>query len=281
MNKGRWLALPALGWLIGFFFVPLLFVVVISLCSRGNYGEILYQFTLENYRRFFEPLYINILWDTIEMAAVTTALTFLLGYPLAYRIVRMNRSWQNVWLLMVMVPFWINFLIRSYAWVVILRSQGLLNTFLITAGFIDQPLNLLYNPAAVQLGMVYTHLPFMVLPVYVSLEQLDRRLLEASYDLGGTPWQTFRHVTLPLTLPGIVAGSILVFVSSLGMFVVPDIMGGAKSALIGNLIQNQFLSARDWPFGSALSILLTLFSLVLIFLYYRVVEAQKGKGGRQ
>ncbi|MBM7867163.1 ABC transporter permease subunit [Heliobacterium gestii] len=280
MNKGRWLALPALGWLTAFFLIPLFFVVAISFCQRGTYGEVLYQFTLENYRRFFEPLYLNILSDTVQMSVVTTILTFLLGYPLAYRIVRMNRSWQNVWLLMVMVPFWINFLIRSYAWVVILRSQGLLNTFLIASGLIDQPLNLLYNPAAVQLGMIYTHLPFMVLPVYVSLEQLDRRLLEAAYDLGGTPWQSFRQVTLPLTLPGIAAGSILVFVSSLGMFVVPDIMGGAKSALIGNLIQNQFLSARDWPFGSALSILLTVFSLVLIYLYYRVLESQKGKGGR-
>jgi spermidine/putrescine transport system permease protein len=177
-----------------------------------------------------------------------------------------------------MIPFWINFLIRSYAWVIILRTQGVLNTILLKFGFIDQPLQMLYNEVAVMLGMVYALLPFMVLPIYVSIEQLDHRLLEAASDLGASPFTAFRKVTLPLTMPGIAAGTILVFISSLGMFVVPDVMGGAKSALIGNLIQNQFLSARDWPFGGALSIVLALLSLVLIVLYYKALSAQQGGG---
>ena len=175
-----------------------------------------------------------------------------------------------------MIPFWINFLIRSYAWVIILRSQGVLNTILMKLEIISQPIQFLYNEGAVMLGMVYALLPFMILPVYVSIEQLDRRLLEAAADLGASPMTAFRKITLPLTMPGIAAGTVLVFISSLGMFVVPDVMGGAKAALVGNVIQNQFLSARDWPFGSALSIVLALLSLILIFLYYRAIQAQKG-----
>ena len=178
-----------------------------------------------------------------------------------------------------MIPFWINFLIRSYAWVIILRSQGVVNTLLLNLGLIDQPLQMLYNDMAVMLGMVYALLPFMVLPIYVSIEQLDTRLLEAASDLGAKPLTAFRKVTLPLTMPGIAAGTILVFISSLGMFVVPDVMGGAKSALIGNLIQNQFLSARDWLFGSALSIVLAVLSVVLIILYYKALQAQEGGDG--
>lgn len=167
-------------------------------------------------------------------------------------------------------------MIRSYAWVIILRAQGVLNTLLLKAGIIDQPLQLLYNEGAVMLGMIYALLPFMILPIYVSIEQLDHRLLEAASDLGAKPFTAFRKITLPLTMPGVAAGTILVFISSLGMFVVPDVMGGAKSALVGNLIQNQFLSARDWPFGSALSIMLAILSLVLITLYYRTLQIQKG-----
>ena len=175
-----------------------------------------------------------------------------------------------------MIPFWINFLIRSYAWVIILRAQGVLNTLLLKIGLISQPLQLLYNEGAVMLGMIYALLPFMILPIYVSIEQLDRRLLEAASDLGAGPFTAFRKITLPLTMPGVAAGTILVFISSLGMFVVPDVMGGAKAALVGNLIQNQFLSARDWPFGAALSIVLAALSLLLIILYYRAIQAQKG-----
>lgn len=270
------MVLPAIFWLFIFFAIPLFFVVIVSFVGRTPYGQLVYEFTLNNYQRFLEPLYVEIFIQTIVVALVTTIATFLLGYPLAYTIARLTGRYQQIGLILVMVPFWINFLVRSYAWVIILRTQGILNTFLLHIGVIEQPLSLLYNSSAVMLGMIYALLPFMVLPIYVSIEQLDGRLLEASYDLGASPAKTFFNITLPLTMPGVVAGSILVFISSLGMFVVPDIMGGAKSALIGNVIQNQFLSARDWPFGSALSIVLAGLSLVLIVLYNKATSMQKG-----
>ena len=232
------------------------------------------------YLRFFGTfIFLKFLQITLVVAIVTTLATILMGYPLAYTIAQLPKKWQQPGLILVMIPFWINFLIRSYAWVIILRSQGVVNTLLLNLGLIDQPLQMLYNDMAVMLGMVYALLPFMVLPIYVSIEQLDTRLLEAASDLGAKPLTAFRKVTLPLTMPGIAAGTILVFISSLGMFVVPDVMGGAKSALIGNLIQNQFLSARDWPFGSALSIVLAVLSLVLIILYYKALQAQEGGDG--
>lgn len=277
-KNGKLLLLPTLFWLGVFFVVPLLIVVTVSFASRSTYGQVIFNFNFGNYLRFLEPLYLKIFGYTLVVAVTTTVATFAMAYPVAYAIARMkDKKWQQIGLILVMVPFWINFLIRSYAWVIILRSQGVVNTILQKLGLIEQPLMLLYNDVAVLLGMVYALLPFMVLPIYASLEQLDERLLEAASDLGAPPFTAFRKITLPLTMPGIAAGSILVFISALGMFVVPDVMGGAKSALIGNLIQNQFLSARDWPFGSALSIVLAVLSLVLIGLYYKVLQ----KGGGQ
>ncbi len=273
------LALPAIVWMGALFVLPMLLIAALSFLKRGTYGQVVYEFTLNNYIRIWDPLYGQIFWDTLVVAVLTTLLSILSGYPLAYYISRLEPSKQKIWLLLVMIPFWINFLVRSYAWVIILRSQGVINTMLQSMGIISEPLPLLYNSGSVLLGMVYTLVPFMVLPIYVSLEQMDRRKLEAAYDLGATPWKAFWHVTLPMTKTGVVTGSILVFVSSIGMFVVPDVMGGAKSALIGNVIQNQFLSARDWPFGSALSIVLMLLSMLLILLYFRATKASESKEG--
>lgn len=273
------LALPTLVWMGALFVLPMILMLALSFMERGTYGQVVYQFTIDNYIRIFDPLYGLIFWDTLVVAVLTTVFSILCGYPLAYYISRLEKSKQQIWLLLVMIPFWINFLVRSYAWVIILRSQGVVNTILQSLGLIDEPLTLLYNSGSVLVGMVYTLLPFMVLPIYVSLEQMDYRKLEAAYDLGATPWKAFWHVTLPMTKTGVVTGSILVFVSSIGMFVVPDVMGGAKSALIGNVIQNQFLSARDWPFGSALSIVLMLLSLLLILLYFKATQAGGAKEG--
>lgn len=277
MKRGKLLVLPAMGWLGLFFALPLLIVVVVSFASRTAYGQVVFHWTLENYIQFLEPLYLKIFVFTLGTAFLTTLLTFAMGYPVAYTIAMiLPKKWQQAGIILVMIPFWINFLIRSYSWVIILRAHGLINSFLMSIGAIQVPLSLLYNNTAVLIGMVYGLLPFMVLPIYVSLEQMDKRLLEAASDLGAPPLTAFRKITLPLTLPGVAAGSILVFISSLGMFVVPDIMGGAKSSLMGNVIQNQFLSARDWPFGSALSIILALLSLIMIVLYYKALQAQKG-----
>lgn len=275
-EQGKYLICPTLGWLGFFFIIPLMIVVVVSFASRTPYGEVVFDWTLESYARFLEPLYLKIFFNTILVSLFTTVLTILMGYPLAYYIVHLPKKWRQVGLIMVMVPFWINFLIRSYAWVIVLRSQGLVNTILLNLGIIDRPLQLLYNGAAVMVGMVYALLPFMVLPVYVTLEQMDWRLLEAAYDLGASPFTAFKKITLPLSIMGVAEGTIMVFISSLGMFIVPDVMGGAKTVLIGNLIQNQFLSARDWPFGSALSIILAVLSLVLIMLYYKALSAHRG-----
>ena len=296
MKNGKLLIAPSMLWLGIFFIVPMLIVVAVSFAARTPYGQVVFNWNINNYLRFLEPLYLSIFAQTLLVALVTTVVTILMGYPLAYYIAQLPKRWQQPGLILCMIPFWINFLIRSYAWVIILRAQGVLNTFLMKAGFIEQPLQLLYNEGAVMLGMIYSLLPFMILPIYVSIEQLDRRLLEAASDLGAAPFTAFRKITLPLTMsdlgaapftafrkitlpltmPGVAAGTILVFISSLGMFVVPDVMGGAKSALVGNLIQNQFLSARDWPFGSALSIVLAALSLLLIILYYRAIQAQNG-----
>ncbi|ENQ3104901.1 spermidine/putrescine transport system permease protein [Bacillus sp. 491mf] len=280
MKKGKLLALPTIVWLLIFFLAPLLFVLAFSFFQRGTYGTVEMKFTLENIGRVFDPLYMETLWETVKVAVITTVLCLLIGYPFAYTVTIVDRKWRSLLLLLATIPFWINFLVRSYAWIVILRSQGLVNTLLLKLGVISEPLNLLYNTPSVILGMVYSLLPFMILPVYAAIEQLDKRKLEAAYDLGATPLKAFWHVTVPMTMSGIATGSILVFVSSIGMFVVSDVMGGSKVALIGNVIQNQFLGARDWPFGSALSMIVVLFSVLLIYLYYRATKVYNyGNGG--
>jgi spermidine/putrescine transport system permease protein len=278
LNKGKLLAFPAAFWLIVFFLIPLLFVAAFAFFQRGMYGEIIMSFTFENITRVFDSLYLEIMWKTFVIAIVTTVLCLIVGYPFAYTVTVVDRKWQSILLLLATIPFWINFLVRSYAWIVILRTQGLVNTLLLKSGIISEPLNLLYNTPAVILGMVYTLLPFMILPVYASIEQLDKRKLEAAYDLGASPLKAFWNVTLPMTMSGVVTGSILVFISSIGMFVVSDIMGGSKVALIGNVIQNQFLGARDWPFGSALSLFIVLFSVLFIYLYYRAAKVYNYEG---
>jgi len=281
LKKGKLLALPTVVWLLLFFLVPLVFVLGFAFMQRGAYGTVEMQFTLDNIVRVFDPLYMGTLWETVKIAVITTVLCLLIGYPFAYTITIVDRKYRSILLLLATIPFWINFLVRSYAWIVILRSQGLVNTLLLKLGIISEPLNLLYNTPSVILGMVYSLLPFMILPVYAAIEQLDKRKLEAAYDLGATPVKAFWNVTVPMTMSGIATGSILVFVSSIGMFVVSDVMGGSKVALIGNVIQNQFLGARDWPFGSALSMIVVLFSVLLIYLYYRATKVYKydGNGG--
>ncbi|QWH59880.1 spermidine/putrescine ABC transporter permease PotB [Bacillus mycoides] len=281
MKKGKLLALPTVVWLLLFFLIPLLFVLAFAFMQRGAYGTVEMKFTLDNIARVLDPLYMGTLWETVKIAVITTVLCLLIGYPFAYTITIVDRKYRSILLLLATIPFWINFLVRSYAWIVILRSQGLVNTLLLKLGIISEPLNLLYNTPSVILGMVYSLLPFMILPVYAAIEQLDKRKLEAAYDLGATPVKAFWNVTVPMTMSGITTGSILVFVSSIGMFVVSDVMGGSKVALIGNVIQNQFLGSRDWPFGSALSMIVVLFSVLLIYLYYRATKVYKydGNGG--
>ena len=252
-----------------FFLVPLGIIVVYSFAERGVYGGIEWMFTWENYSRAFDPLYIKIFGRSLGIALFTTVCCLFCGYPLAYFIAFAPARLKNFLLILLIIPFWTNFLIRTYAWIIILQDQGLINTLLLRANVLREPLDLLYNLKAVMLGMLYGYLPFMVLPIYASLEKLDPALLEASMYLGANRVQTFFYVTIPLSRPGIMAAVILVFVPTIGEFVIPDILGGAKSILIGNIVSNQFLTARDWPFGSSITVTLVMFVLIGLSVFFR------------
>ncbi|MBY0505902.1 MAG: ABC transporter permease [Bryobacteraceae bacterium] len=256
---------PSALLLATLFLAPLVIVAVYSLESRGAYGGVTPPFTLESYSRILDPLYLKILWRSFWVAGVSTLLCLLLGFPLALFISRSGPR-RGLYLQLVMLPFWTSFLIRTYAWMFLLRDTGLINTALLATGLISEPLPLLYNDFAVILGLVYGFLPFMVLPLYTTLEKLDPALLEAAADLGAPPWPALARVTLPLCRPGILAGSILVFIPCLGAYLTPDLMGGGKSIMIGTLVQNQFTTSRDWPFGAALSFSLMALTLGLLYI---------------
>lgn len=269
------LLLPGAAWLLLFGIIPLGLVVVYSFATRGVYGGIELRWTLEHYRRLIDPLYLVILWRSLGLAAATTVICLLMGYPLAYAIANAPARWKSRLLLLVVIPFWTNFLIRTYAWIIILRSEGLLNALLTSTGIISEPLSMLYTPWAVLVGFVYNWLPFMVLPIYASLEKINRSYVEAAMDLGAKGAAVLTKVIIPLSLPGIAAGSILVFIPALAMFAIPDLLGGARSMMIGNMIKNQFLSARNWPFGSAASVGLIVLMLAAMLLYKRVLQSDR------
>lgn len=266
-----WLLLtPAALWLLVFFIAPLFIVAAYSFLERGTYGGVIWNFTLENFRRVFDPLYLNSFLRSVYIAGLTTIFCLLLGYPLGYYIASRPRQRRNTLLLMLMIPFWTNFLIRTYAWLTILRNNtGLINITLLSLGIIDKPLETFGNDFAIVVGLVYGWLPDMILPIYAALDRLDISLLEAASDLYAPSRKVFTRIILPLSLPGVVAGSILVFIPSLGAFVTPAILGGGKSLMIGNIISNQFLAAHDWPFGSALSTLMMAVMLVATLIYFR------------
>ena len=267
--RSCWLAVPGLFWMTLFFLVPLLLVFAISLASRGTYGGIVWEWTSANYLDLLHPLYGKILGQSFWYAALTTLICFVLGFPLAYVIARSPTRWQPILLLLVMLPFWTNFLVRTYAWMILLRHDGLINNLLLSLGLVAEPLELLYTPTAVVIGLVYGYLPFMVLPLYVAVERLDPVLTEAAWDLYASRWAVFTRVVVPLTMPGIIGGCILVFIPSIGSFITPDLLGGARSMMIGNLIQHEYLVVRDWPLGSAVSFVLMAIVMAAVVVYYR------------
>lgn len=268
-----WFLSPTVLFLALFFVAPFCILVGYSLLSRGTYGGVETPWTIENWTRLIDPLYVTILLRSFGVAAVSTVVCLLLGFPLALFISRAGR-WKNLCLYLVILPFWTSFLVRTYAWMFLLRDTGLINTTLQAIGVISEPLPLLYNYWAVILGLVYGYLPFMVLPLYATLERLDPNLLEASSDLGARPWHTLWRVMAPVSMPGIRAGSILVFIPCLGAYLTPDLLGGGKTILIGNLVQNQFTNARDWPFGAAVS--LALMAVVMILLTVMIRKDDEG-----
>jgi len=269
---------PVTIWLGLFFLVPLLLILAYSFGTSGVYGGITLGFNPGNYLKVFDPLYLEIIVRTLVIAVTNTLLCLLLGYPLAYFIVFKGGSWKNILILLVMVPFWTSLLLRAYAWVVILSGNGIANRTLQFLGITDEPITLIFTPQAVTMGMVYSYLPFMVLPLYAALEKFDISLKEAAQDLGASRWHTFWRVTFPLSMPGVIAGSILVFIPSAGEFVIPDLLGGSRIVMTGNLIRTQFLQARDWAFGSALSVMLAILLLGAIMFYVRKVGAEKLEG---
>jgi len=265
MKLRSWFLLPARVWMALFFAAPLAIIGAYSFLTRGDYGGVEYPWTIESYTRLADPLYLAILWRSLWIAGLSTAICVAMGFPLALFISRAGKR-KNLYLQLVLLPFWTSFLVRTYAWLFILRDTGLINTILSALHIIKSPLPLLYNDGAVLLGLVYSFLPFFVLPMYATLERLDPALAEAAADLGAPPWRTLWRVVIPVSKPGIIAGAVLVFIPCLGAYLTPDLLGGGKSVMLGNLVQNQFTTARDWPFGSAASLVLMLASAILLVL---------------
>lgn len=267
-RRGFLIGLPAFAYLILFFAIPLVLVLVYSFASRSSTGlTVLENWNLDSYQRLVDPLVIEIFIRSFVLALITTIICLLVSYPFAYFIATRGPSMRNVLLVLVMIPFWSNFLVRTYAWRVILGSDGLVSQISQALG--GEPIRVLFTNSAVLIGLVYGFLPFMVLPLYAAIERLDWSLVEAARDLYADGWTAFRKVTLPLSMPGIVAGSILVFIPSLGAYVTPAILGGARTVLMGDYIVSQFLAARNWPFGSALSFAIMFVMLVATIFYFR------------
>jgi spermidine/putrescine transport system permease protein len=255
-DRIQWVVFPAIVWWGLFVGVPLILIAAISVASRGIYGGVEWSFTLSAYQYLADPLYLRIYLRSLALAVATTAICLLLGFPLAWYMANLPPRRQMVWRMLVMIPLWTNFLVRTYAWMFVLRADGLLNTVLMATGLISSPLEILYTDRAVLIGLVYGYLPFMVLPLYAALERLDRSLIEAARDLYAPGWARFTRIIVPLAKPGIVAGCVLVFIPSLGAYLTPDLLGGARSMMVGNLIQHEYLVVRDWPMGSAASLAL-------------------------
>lgn len=271
---------PGLLFTAVFVVVPLLLVLSYSFFDRGRFGGVEYTFNLDNFTRAFSPTFRDVLVSSLGIAAAATVIALAIGYPVAYAIARLPERWRLIALILVVIPFWTNFLIRIYAWLILLNTQGVLNDLLVSWGLVDDRLDLLYTKGAVIVGLVYVYLPLMILPIYASVARLDGQLTEASSDLGASRLVGFLKVTLPLSLPGVITGCIFVFVPSLGNFVVPELLGGGKTVMVGNLVRDQFLKARDWPFGATLALVMVVM-LVLLFVLQSVVSRRLSTEARR
>ncbi len=268
---------PGLGWLFVFLLVPLSLIFIYSFLQRGAFGDIVYTLSFKNYVRLFNPTVLKVFLNSTRLALLVTLLGLLLGYPMAYYISQQPARWRSTLLILVILPFWTSYLIRTYAWIVLLNREGVLSRFLMVLNITKEPISFLYNDTAIMIGLLYGYLPFMVLPLYSSIERLNPELREAAFDLGATPLKTFFTITLPLTLRGVVTGAIFVFVPSLGNFFVPELLGGGQRFLIGNMINNQFLKARDWPYGSAMAFgVMAIVLALLLFQAWLVRRTEEG-----
>jgi spermidine/putrescine transport system permease protein len=266
------------GWLLFLVLAPNMLVVGASVMTRDSSTFISLPLNLDAYRQLFNPLYLGVFLHSLYMAAMTTLVCLLIGYPFAWALSRIEKRRQVLLIFLLIVPFWTNSLVRTYALKLILATNGLLNSALMSLGVIDEPAQLLYTEGAVIVGLVYLLLPFMILPLYSVFDDLRQDVLLASHDLGAGHFATFKNVIVPLTLPGVLAGVMLVLLPAMGLFFVPDILGGSRNLLVGNVIKNQFLDARNWPFGAAASIMLTLTMALLIFAH-RLSKRRLGEEG--
>jgi spermidine/putrescine transport system permease protein len=276
----RWVSVvPVNLWLWLWVLLPTLMLVAVSFATREPEDLIEWTLTFDNYARLSDSLYITVFWDSLWLAGITALLCLAAGFPFAWWLTRLQPRWRALALFLIIIPFWTNSLIRTYAIKLILGKQGIINNVLLGIGVIDAPLDMLYTPGAVICGLVYILFPFMVLPLYSNLEKLDQSLLEAARDLGASRLQVLRKIVIPLTMPGIVAGVLIVFLPAMGMFYIADLLGGAKNLLLGNIIKNQFLSSMDWPFGSAISIAMIVLMGLLMLAYFQAAKRINRSGG--
>lgn len=270
---------PVIIYTIVLVLIPLLYILFLSFCESDSYGGINYVFTLNNYAIIFNMTYLKVFIKSFVIGLITTFLCILIAYPFSLVLVTKSSRVQNIVTKLVMVPFLTNSLIRTYGWIVLLRKYGVVNSLLMSLNIIEEPLNLMYNYLGIVIGMTYTLLPFMILPVYSAVVKMDRNLIEAGRDLGVSEFNIFKNIIFPETLPGVFNGSLMVFIPAIGYFFITDILGGGKIMIIGNLIKNQFLTARNWPFGSSLSIFLIIITFGLVMIYKRIGGKMDDLGG--
>ncbi len=266
-------------WLTLFVFMPNLLVVITSFLTRDVTATVSLPINTDSYLRTLDTLYLQVLWDSLLMSIETMLVCLVIGYPFAMCVAKLPKKWQPIVLFLVILPFWTNSLVRTYALQFLLGNQGIINYILVSLRIIDEPLQLLYTQFAVIVGLSYICIPFMILPLYSAIEKLDMRLYQAAQDLGAGAWSRFWHITIPLTSPGIIAGCLMVLLPAMGMFYISDLLGGAKNLLLGNVIKTQFLLARDWPFGSALSVMLIVLLGFMLWLYYKAANFVNKQGG--
>ena len=277
-NKGALAALPLYIFTLVFVLGPLLYMLALSFMTRAETWGVVPEFTLENYANIFQPVYLSTFWESIKLAALSTVLVVLIGYPFGYFMAKLTAKWKKRTMMLLMIPFWTSSLLRLYGWIIIFRAGGVLDSVLMSLHITSGPLKLLYTYPAVVVGMVYALVPFMIFAVYSIAEKLDFSLVEAARDLGATPFKAFWTVSLKLTLPGLLSGVVLTFVPSMGLFFIADILGGNKVVLVGSLIQEQLLKAHNWPFAAALSVALLLLTTLLLFLYRKAAGVKDLEG---
>lgn len=268
----QFLLFPPFFWLMLFFIIPLIMIIIYAFSERRPYGGVDISFTIESFKAVFDPIYFKIILRSFTYAAVTTLLTLLFAYPIAFYMAFAKPGVRKILMFLVILPFWTNLLVRLYSFIIILGNSGIVNSTLMGMGLISQPLEMLNNSFSVITGLIYWNLPYMILPIYASLDKMNISLYEASMDLGGNRFQTFKNVVLPVSLPGVAAGVVFAFVPTLGNFVIPDVLGGTDTYLIGNVITSQYLQARNWPFGSALSTVMIFIIMIFVTLYIKYYD---------